>query len=1012
MSTVHCITLISIASILAARTVFCGIALEPFTYSQDFETRELSAWASYPIWQDAAYDEKMRVNTIVPGDPNISLEQMVIPYSHVDAYAGAQKKLDMYFVPGSTISLRFYLKTQLAAEFFKVRLAAGHDGTVDYTVSGPSTNRWVPLMVTYEDFIRENPRLAGKNVRVNALAVLAKFPYADPALNIYLGLDDVVFNGARATHFQFIEPQMYTLSERKPYIPRTHYKKNDTFILSGRWPLDTDRVTLTVVPFTDRSRTIAEPGMKKSGDTWKTQFRLSLPEGLYLGTLTAFRGKEKLSDTEFTIYIAPQGIGGKHPRLWFDAVKERQVKERLGSERFKTVKDDLLSSAKKTRDIYKVTDAFFDIDQFPEEDWIPTLDGWFDRINAWRDGIYYNALAGCLLGDEEAAVYAKGLMLEISKFPYWLHPWMHKRGRHIYYPLGELGMDIAIGFDLLYDRFTPAERTVIRTALMNNIIIGAHKGYVEDDLVTCNSSNWVAHITGGSLMSQAVMYGDDHEYGDMEPYFTGAILKDYDLIQTVIDRDGAYGEGYGYYDFSMLSWSKSLPAVENVFKIDLSGKLNGSYRDLAWSGDIKSKKYLYFGDSSGSLGPLTNWAWLLDKNRDPLLGWLYNHLKAGETFMDVLYETSDVPKHEPFGENPVRFFRDVGTTVFKSGWNSDDFIFIMRSGPFINHQHLDQGTFWLSDRGRTFIEERHGSTYYLDNLYQPYYIQPFAHSTILIDNNYQSQRTGDPLVFAEGFEDYAYLEHCLDGGLAAFSSGNIGRLYWGKVADMSRNVLYIKPRTVLMVDVVVPGDRDVEAKLLYQTHLLEDIVPGGALSTITKDGLTLNIAHIAPDIRDVKAEIMPHFYYTLLNEKKLMPEGCLSVSSRTEGGKPLVMANILTTEPVASSATVKGDGFIRGTAAGTPFTFSTKPGMMYDTGEFSTDALAVAWDGGRFFAARCTKFTAPGVCSVSTAMPITFEISKNTLHYVHNDEDVAVVTDGMGKQRTFTLPEGEGTITF
>ena len=59
-----------------------NIVLEPWSYSQDFETGELSAWASYPIWQDAAYDEKIRVNTMVPGDNNISLEQKVIPYVH------------------------------------------------------------------------------------------------------------------------------------------------------------------------------------------------------------------------------------------------------------------------------------------------------------------------------------------------------------------------------------------------------------------------------------------------------------------------------------------------------------------------------------------------------------------------------------------------------------------------------------------------------------------------------------------------------------------------------------------------------------------------------------------------------------------------------------------------------------------------------------------------------------------------------------------------------------------
>ncbi len=47
--------------------------LEPFTYKENFETNELSAWASYPLWQDTAFDPNIRPNTMVPGDRSISL---------------------------------------------------------------------------------------------------------------------------------------------------------------------------------------------------------------------------------------------------------------------------------------------------------------------------------------------------------------------------------------------------------------------------------------------------------------------------------------------------------------------------------------------------------------------------------------------------------------------------------------------------------------------------------------------------------------------------------------------------------------------------------------------------------------------------------------------------------------------------------------------------------------------------------------------------------------------------
>ena len=175
--------------------------LESFRYSEDFETNELSAWASYPLWQDTAFDPNMRVDSIAPGDSNLSIVQKVTPYTHVDNYAGAQKKFDVYMGPGSTIKLRYYLKTQLDPEFFKIRLAAGPDGKVDYTISNPATNKWVWTEVDYNDFIEQNPELPREKIKVNALAVLAKFPKADPAMTIYLGIDDVELTGSKKDSF-------------------------------------------------------------------------------------------------------------------------------------------------------------------------------------------------------------------------------------------------------------------------------------------------------------------------------------------------------------------------------------------------------------------------------------------------------------------------------------------------------------------------------------------------------------------------------------------------------------------------------------------------------------------------------------------------------------------------------------------------------------------------------------------------------------------------------------------
>jgi hypothetical protein len=1029
----------AIAILLLALSAPADIKLEPFTYKENFERNDLGAWASYPLWQDTAFDPNIRPYQIIPGDPNISLVQKVTPYSPVDNYAGAQKKLDMVLAPGSLISLRYYLKTQLRPEFIKIRLAAGADGKVDVTVVNPSANRWENLTAGYDRIVAANPHLKGKTIKVRALAVLAKFPNADPAMPIYFGLDDILVQGLRPAAFKFDEPRMIKLDEWNPSIPERHFRPGDSLTVKGRWPFEAGRVTLRLSPFTEAPKTLLVKNLRKTGDSWTAEkIKLTFPEGLYKGRLEAFDKDERLAETEFTLYIGPRTAAKSHPRLWFDGQGMEKVKARLAEKRFSNVREGLLKSARENREKYPVEKIVFDVDQFPDDE--PLLGNvprsiypWFDRINPWRNGLNSNALAFRLAGDGPAGEYAKSLLLKLSEFPFLLHPWFKKRGHDIYYPVGELGMELALAYDLLYETMTESERAAVRKSLRNNIIAGCHRSYVEDNLVTTNTSNWVAHITGGSVMCQAAICGDGPEAEPAEPYFTGAVLKLAELIQKSIGRDGGYGESLGYCNFTMLSLSKALPALENVFGIDLSANVRNTYQDFASTGIIQDKTFFYFGDSSGNMMPLTNWAWYLAKSRDPRLAWLYRSLKDEETLMDVLYPTEEIPAKAPFEAPPVRPFWDLGTTVFKSGWGREDFIFVMRTGAFYNHQHLDQGTFWLADRGSVFIEERHGSTYYDDPIYQSHYTQPIGHSTILVDKNPQSQRTGDPLLFAEGFDDRAFLYHFLDGTKAAFASGDIGRLYWGKVKEMRRNVLYLKPRTLLMLDTVIPAEKDVDVTLLYQTARRQDIKAGPNVSAISKGSVVLSIHHLAPENAAAEVRETPHYINTLKTENPFVREGMLAVTARTQG-KPLVLANVLTTEAGREADAIfeKGPGFVKGKIRGAEFAFSTNPGQVYATATFTTDSLALTWEGSNVFAALCTRLEKDGHPVIRSSQPITCDLSETSLKYylaesaevnlgiktapgevlLNGKKTSRYVYDREKKEIRLTLPAGEGLISW
>ena len=1030
------------------------ISHKPYTYSENFESGELAAWASYPLWQDTAYDDNFRVNTIVPGDPNISIEQMVTPYSHVDTYAGAQKKLVMILNSESTISMRYYLKTHLSADCRKIRIAGVVDGgeaeTFDYTVPNPLSNRWERITLSYSELLASNPSLSGhSSLSMNGIAVLIKVSDADPTMPLFFGLDDIVIKGARTADFKFSEPRMHKLSEWQPYIPDKHYRSGESFTLSGEWSVNTDRVTFSLAPFpVDAHDSVLKqalvPGtleslvtkdLKKIRNEWTLNgFKLLYDPGLYIGSVHAFNENSTcIAGTVFTLYIAPPSPKGKHPRLWFDRTQRNNMIENLKTDRFKAVHDQLQSRSKDWRTRQPLDKMAYDFDQFPEEDWLISRYAWSrDRIRSVGEAVKWNALAYSLLGDVEAGSYAKEVLKKYAAYPTWLNPWMKKRGRHFYLLIGDLAMDLAIGYDCTYDLFNGQERELIRKGFMRNVIQAAHKGYVEANLITSNTSNWIAAIIGGTIMCQAALYYDEPETETMEPYFTGAVLKEHAFINNAVGGDGGYGEGYGYYHYSSRSWASSLTSLDNVFGIDLSEKLRGVYEELAWAGIIEDKKVFYFGDSRGALQPMDAWAWLLEKHRDPLLGWMYTTLHQGEpTLMDIMYDIDNVPVKNPYDKNPVRLFRDIGTTVFKSGWERDDFIFVLRTGPFYNHQHLDQGSFWLADRGKIFIGERQGSAYYDDPFFESHYTQPIAHSTILIDNNKQSQRTGDPRAFIDGFNDHAFIHHVLDGDLAAFTSGDIGKLYWGKVKDLKRNVLYLKPRTLLMLDTVVPAERDVDVTLLYQTDYLKNISAGEQSSMIRQDDAALIVRHLSPDNARIESREMPHFLREY-DRKPLERNGYLTVTARTDG-VPLVIGNILSTEHhgALNIESTQGNGFVAGHVEVTPFAFSTQPDLLYETGPLTTDALALTWTDDSVFAALCRRLIRDNELLIESEEPITCEIKGDSMkYYLANDSFVAfgvserpetLFVNGESKTfmyeperkvAVFSLKAGEGTVRF
>jgi hypothetical protein len=1008
--------------------------LEPFHYSENFERRMLGAWASYPHWQDIAYDQNFRVNEIVPGDKNISVVQLVTPYTAVDNYAGAQKLMDAVLTPTTKLRFRYYIKTNQKPDNLIIRWAADTLGKIDHVINNPVANQWKWVDLSYADFVAQNPSLQSRDrVQIHALAFLTKISNADPAMPIYFSLDDIELSAMQHAKFRFEQPAVEKLSEFPAYIATKAYTSSAGVQWKGKWNGDAKQIVSEITAYTGKT-VLQKLNWKKEGDSWTAALpKEKLPVGLYKARTIVYNRAGYTNTTEMVFRIAPEQYGG-HPRLLFDENGKQRMIQAFNTPEYKHILDEIMKKARDEREKLPPSKLVFDLDQFPDENWLPTWASWGGRIYSTAEALRMNARAYAFGGDKEAGEYVRAVLVKLASWPNWTHPWQTKRGRFSEHRTGSWAHRVAEAYDLAYHAIPENERAAIRKAIRAHIIDGAFKTYVIDDNITGATSNWLAMTLGGALINLAAIAGDGPDADNIEVEIAGSVFKLNKMLHHVVDSiDGAWGEGLGYNNYSMSNLAYSLPSVERVFGVDMSAPIRHSYREFLWGGIIQKKHWFEYGDSGGDMGPINNWAFLVEKYRDPLLHWYYNFMKVGAnkyadqktqhwagyvnttkpgaTYEDVIYNLKDIPQKPVFEENPVKAFRHIGTTVFKSGWDSTDMVFVMRTGPFYNHQHIDQGSFWFADKGDIFIEERHlkNSNYYDDPIYQSHLIQPIGHSTILIDGNEQSQRVGDHRSFAKGFDDYAYLAAFVDGKNSAFSSGDIGRLYWGKVKSLRRNVLYLKPRVIVMMDVAEPNGKDVSVDLLYQTLKLANIKPDAKASSIKGANSTLTIKHVYPANMKVEAKETPHYLKTLLSPQPLEREGLLQVSAQTQG-KPTVVVNILSTNNPASLNTNEDSEKISGQIEGQDFVINKNPGTLIQAGAAKTDALCASWADGAILLGLVKQYSSEAFSLQSTQVLALETDGKTYISYSAEAPGVLTLTIGKGKTRKISFAAGEHRI--
>jgi hypothetical protein len=1005
-------------------------AVEPFTFSADFESGSVGAWSSYPPAQDTAYDPSIWVKKI-EGNAGLCLVREITPYT-TDAHEfGVRKKTRIYLDGDSRLAFRYYIKSYAGAGELVIKLGFA-DGT--------SRELPVPvarLMKWGEADIPLSALLNGDKVKLlEAVAIVADCPQADPETKLRLAIDDLKITGLRPKGIAVDSPAVHELEELGVAVARDHLDMHADLRISGRFPVTIKSASIALTRFWQDSRPPARKALKLQGLSWaSTLMGRDLGPGLWRAVIS---GKTAAGATlEKTIFflVDDPNKNPEHPYLLATAADLERIRQAARSGHARDVWDEVRREAATYREKFDPSLFRYNLDAYDEVFWLPTYEGYVRALHTPSRFIRENSIVYAVSGDREAGEAARQALLRIAEWPSFVHPHILNQGQFTYWPVGLALIDFAIGYDFVYDLLSPEERRTVARALYTKGVTEVFKEYVRDNRVSSNTSNWISHVTGGGLLC-ALAIRREYPPAELEPYLTGMIVKLGGFIADTFDPDGYYGEGYYYHNFAMQSLSHTLPALEKSFDIAPPAEVMNSFQYLLYQQDTATGRIYEFGDAHDDLIPssMSNFAYVLARDGNPRLRWLYEQ-RPGDNYLDLLFAppagTAEPPESLPL----TKRLRMVGSTIFRSGFGHDDFVFVFKCGPFFNHQHFDQGSFFLADRGEAFVEECGNSNYYEDPWYPRLYMQAGGHNCLLSDGDVESQRAGDFRHDVSGWRDFARTTDFLDTGEATFLSADLTPVYKNKWRSLRRNILYLKPRTIVIID-RGEGAADVEnLSVRFHAPRKENIRLDGRSASIVRGRQALAIRTVYPETVEARVVKRP----LSLNEFKaenpitMKARGFLELETDVRNGAAGFI-HVLSTDSQIMQALKCTDRStcLELSIAGSSYFLSKGAGTAYEASGVRTDALVFHRNPNGFMAARMTRVEEDdhvmiksdkcgsfGLARNGNRLSVSFSTPEGAHLEVYSSRKPRAVSSSGGRPVKWeyraanvrlTLPAGEGTI--
>ena len=785
---------------------------EPYTMREDFQGDSLGQFASYPPAQDVGYEPSLTPTSQYDAPGGRSLMRVIKPNVVGSLRFGFIKRIRIVVNDGATFSFAYRVNNPKPDAQIEIGLA-GTNGTLYTRRTNAQTNRWTIADARFSELRDSRGEEPPSGLRVEAIYLVAILSEADPDTTYRFMIDDLSLKAACEAHFSVTTPATETIDPWAVLVSDRGYHAADKIAFETKAPTPLTHVNCTLktpdgrIAIMQKLYDDGTHGDRRSADgIWSNDDLYSLgaadQNGLWTAQLdgSAVAGETISTVVRLLVHSTTPATNGGHPRLFFNAADRQKLIERAHDPKLASLWTYLQTTAKSSRETGELANGGAVFELLDSEYLLPSLLAYFDVLTRARSRIAYNAFEAYVTDSAEARAAAKAAMLDVANWKRWQPPWFDAHGQHTYYPAGLLAADVALGYDLLYNDLTETERAKIRRALIEKSIIPTYKEYVVDNRVMANTSNWIAHTVGGSLIAAASIAGDvqpSESNSRFEIYLHGLLLKLEDHMAASFLADGSYGEGISYHEFDMETLGPALNAIRRAFGIDYWKQTNvvDSLNYPLYTLTRPTSGSLDMGDTHAPAGhgiPA-----LAYESKDPVMRWYYAQFDRPSLSKFIFYDDSVTP--QPPKLPTSRIFRNKGNAVFRTGWDKDAMVFLYRAGPNFNHHHADQGSFLLNAFGENLITEAGWSDYYKDPYYATFFTQAVGHNTILVDRNPESQTIPDTLQF-KALDSYPRITDSITSEFYDGIGSELSSVYQDRLARYLRRIVFVKPYYFVVFD--------------------------------------------------------------------------------------------------------------------------------------------------------------------------------------------------------------------